>query len=157
MPDRRRVTPDEWPGGRKSEDKKHESMEHQQAVSRLGSSELFRQIEAATDAELDELPFGVIGFDGIGRVTRYNRFEAELARLDPARVKGRHLFTAIAPCMNNPLISGQFRDAQQQGQPLDETIDYVLAFKHRPVPVTLRMLYQPPSETRYLVIHPQLA
>ncbi len=114
--------------------------------------ELYSLLGSATDQELDELPFGVIGFDEGGRITRYNRYESQLSGLSPERVKGRHLFTGVAPCMNNPLISGLFVDARDAGQPLDETIDYVLAFKIRPVAVKLRMLYRPGADTCFVVI-----
>lgn len=109
-------------------------------------------LDSASDDALDQLPFGVIGFDPAGRVTRYNLYESRLSGLSPERVKGRHLFTGVAPCMNNPLISGQFAEARDAGHGLDETIDYVLAFRARPVAVRLRMLYEPGVETCFLAI-----
>ncbi len=114
--------------------------------------QLQQQLLEANDAALDALPFGVIGFDEGGRVNRYNVFESQLSGLSPERVKGKHLFTGVAPCMNNPLISGRFRDARDGGHSIDETIDYVLAFKIRPVAVKMRMLYAPGSATSFLVI-----
>ncbi|WP_345815385.1 hypothetical protein AAGS40_23675 [Paraburkholderia sp. PREW-6R] len=48
------------------------------------------------DAEaLDALPFGVIGFAGDGRVTRYNAYESKCAGLRAANVLGRHLFDEV--------------------------------------------------------------
>lgn len=115
-------------------------------------SDLRAQLESATDEALDQLPFGVIGFDASGRVTRYNAYESQLSGLSPERVRGKHLFTGVAPCMNNPLISGQFSDARESGYALDETIDYVLAFRIRPVAVKLRMLHEPGADVSFLVI-----
>lgn len=122
------------------------------AMMNFDDPQLRQQLHDADDETLDALSFGVIGFDEGGRVTRYNVFESQLSGLSPERVKGKHLFTAVAPCMNNPLISGRFRDARNGAHALDETIDYVLAFKIRPVAVKLRMLYGPGSHTGFLVI-----
>lgn len=116
------------------------------------SFQLHAQLQSATNEALDQLPFGVIGFDANGRVTRYNAYESQLSGLSPERVKGKHLFTGVAPCMNNPLISGQFSDARESGHALDETIDYVLAFRIRPVAVKLRMLHEPGAEVSFIVI-----
>lgn len=115
-------------------------------------SDLHLQLESASDEALDQLPFGVIGFDAHGRVTRYNAYESQLSGLSPERVKGKHLFTGVAPCMNNPLISGQFNEARESGHALDETIDYVLAFRIRPVAVKLRMLLAPGADVSFIVI-----
>lgn len=115
-------------------------------------SDLHLQLESATEEALDQLSFGVIGFDANGRVTRYNAYESQLSGLSPERVKGKHLFTGVAPCMNNPLISGQFTEARESGHALDETIDYVLAFRIRPVAVKLRMLHQPGADVSFIVI-----
>ncbi|MCM0043665.1 MAG: PAS domain-containing protein [Burkholderiaceae bacterium] len=114
--------------------------------------QLLAQLLSATDESLDQLSFGVIAIDAQGRVTRYNRYESQLSGLSPERVKGKHLFTGVAPCMNNPLISGLIREAREAGDALDETIDYVLAFRIRPVAVKLRMLCEPGVDGCYLVI-----
>lgn len=116
------------------------------------ATELPAWLAQASDEALDQLPFGVIGFDAAGRITRYNRYESQLSGLSPDRVMGKHLFTGVAPCMNNPLISGQFSEARDAGHGIDETIDYVLAFRIRPVPVRLRMLLAPGADSCYLVI-----
>lgn len=109
-------------------------------------------LDAASDQDLDELNFGVIGMDEQGVVTRYNQFESRLSRLSAQQVIGRQLFQAVAPCMNNPLIAGHIRAAQKQQVPLDEIVPYVLAFKFAPVAVDLRLLYSPASTHHYLLI-----
>ena len=69
------------------------------------------QLAALSDAELDMLDFGVIGFDGDTVVCRYNKIESTDAGLSPQRVLGQPLFTNVAPCMNNFMVATRFEDA----------------------------------------------
>lgn len=101
---------------------------------------------------LDDLDFGVIGFDAATVVQQYNAFEASAAGLSPQRVLGQPLFTLVAPCMNNFMVAQRFEDAAQSDAPLDETIDYVLTLRMRPVKVKLRLLAGAASGMRYVLV-----
>lgn len=118
----------------------------------FAEAKLHPSLERASQSQLDELDFGVIGFDGPGVVRRYNTFESAAAGLSPERVLGHALFTAVAPCMNNYLVAQRFEDAQALGTPLDATIDYVLTLRMRPVKVKLRLLADPASSMRYVLV-----
>ncbi|MDE2145509.1 MAG: PAS domain-containing protein [Burkholderiales bacterium] len=109
-------------------------------------------LAALSDAELDALGFGVIAFDEQSLVRRYNAFESRAAGLAPERVLGRHLFTSVAPCMNNFMVAQRFEDAAVQGQALDATIDYVLTLRMKPVKVRLRLLAEPGAALRHVLI-----
>ena len=109
-------------------------------------------IRALSDEELNELDFGVIGFDAAGVVRRYNATEARYAGLTQHRVPGKPLFTTIAPCMNNFMVAQRFLDAASAGSVLDVTIDYVLTFKMRPSKVKLRLLAAPKQPLSYVLI-----
>lgn len=106
----------------------------------------------ASDAELDALTFGVIGFDPSGVVCRYNSWESRAAGLTPQRVLGHPLFTVVAPCMNNFMVAQRFEDAAASGEPLDATIDYVLTLRMRPIKVKLRLLAEPGAKVRYVLV-----
>lgn len=110
------------------------------------------RIEALTEAQLDELSFGVIGFDADTTVTLYNTFESKYAGLSRERVVGNPLFTTVAPCMNNFMVAHRFDEATANGTPLDETIDYVLTLRMRPVKVKLRLLARPTAATRFVLV-----
>jgi photoactive yellow protein len=110
------------------------------------------QLATLSDPALDDLPFGIIGFDAEGVVRRYNRFESEAAGLSVSRVVGHALFTVVAPCMNNFMVSQRFEDAQADGQLLDETLDYVLTLRMRPVKVKLRLLARPGAALRWVLV-----
>ena len=114
--------------------------------------DLLPTLDAATDEVLDTLTFGVIGIDADGQVQRYNSLESKMAALSPAKVLGNHLFTAVAPCMNNFMVAQRFEDALADGSTLDETIDYVLTLRMRPIKVKLRLLAATAVARRYVLI-----
>jgi len=109
-------------------------------------------LDAATDEALDLLTFGVIGMDPDGQVQRYNSWESKAAALSPAKVLGHHLFTVVAPCMNNFMVAQRFEDALKDGSSLDATIDYVLTLRMRPIKVKLRLLASPHGARRYVLV-----
>ena len=110
-------------------------------------------LETSVDAGFDSLDFGAIGFDAEGIVRRYNATESRMAGLSPQRVLGSPLFTVVAPCMNNFMVAQRFEDAAASGSALDDTIDYVLTLRMRPVRVRLRLLADPAQPMRYVLVH----
>lgn len=114
--------------------------------------ELFSILTSASSEVLDSLEFGLIGFDAEGLVRQYNAVESRAAGLSPQRVLGQALFTHVAPCMNNFMVAQRFEDAASDGSTLDETIDYVLTLRMRPVKVRLRLLSAPAHPMRFVLI-----
>lgn len=114
-------------------------------------------LNALDDGQLDDLPFGVIGFGRDGIVVRYNRFESEVTGLAIDYVKGKHLFTQIAQCMNNFMVAQRFEDAWTTSHSLDDTIDYVLTWRMKPTKVKLRMLWTEHDKYAYVVLSPRTA
>ncbi len=108
---------------------------------------------AMDEAGLDALNFGVIGFDADTIVRLYNTYESRCAGLSRERVVGHALFTMVAPCMNNFMVAQRFDDAKNEGTALDETLDYVLTLRMRPVKVRLRLLAMPNAGMQYVLVH----
>jgi photoactive yellow protein len=117
---------------------------------------LHGQLAQLNPEQLDRLDFGVIAFDGETKVCQYNQTESDAAGLSAPRVLGQPLFTNVAPCMNNFMVAQRFEDAQDEGGALDDTIDYVLTLRMRPVKVKLRLLAAPGSELRYVLVQRKL-
>jgi len=117
---------------------------------------LHGQLAQLSPEQLDRLDFGVIAFDGETVVSQYNQTESEAAGLSASRVLGQPLFTNVAPCMNNFMVAQRFEDAQDEGSPLDDTIDYVLTLRMRPIKVKLRLLAEPGSAQRYVLVQRKL-
>jgi photoactive yellow protein len=109
---------------------------------------LLGQLEAADAAMLDALPFGVIGMALDGTVTSYNAAESRLAGLTPAKVIGRHFFSAVAPCTNNFMVAHRFETEPD----IDDIIDYVFTLRMLPTKVRLRMLKQANFTHMFLVV-----
>jgi photoactive yellow protein len=114
--------------------------------------DLFPSLAAESAEALDSFDFGVIGFDAETIVQQYNAFESRAAGLSPQRVLGQPLFTLVAPCMNNFMVAQRFEDAAQSGAALDETIDYVLTLRMRPIKVKLRLLAGAAPGMRYVLV-----
>ena len=106
-----------------------------------------------TEGELDELTFGVIGFDGDTAVCLYNTFESRHSGLPRNKVFGNAFFTIVAPCMNNFFFAQRFEDVVATGETLDETLDYVLTLRMRPVKVRLCLIAQPACAVRYVLVY----
>jgi len=125
------------------------------AVTHLGFKDtgMCDRIDTLSASELDDLDFGVIGFDAQTVVRLYNAFESKLAGLSPQRVLGHPLFTVVAPCMNNFMVAQRFEDAADNGTALDATIDYVLTLRMKPIKVNLRLLATPGKALRYLLVN----
>ena len=109
-------------------------------------------LAASNQEQLDALDFGVIGFDADANVQRYNAFESQAAGLSPQRVIGEPLFTNVAPCLNNFMVAQRFEDAAADASELDDTIDYVLTLRMRPVKVKLRLLAGAAGGIRYVLV-----
>ena len=95
----------------------------------FSSPELLDWLQAAPEAEVNALPFGVVALDGDGRACMYSDYESRQAELRRDEVLNCIFFEQIAPCMNNLMVAGRFADARHSSSPLDATLDYVLAFR----------------------------
>jgi len=116
------------------------------------SPKLFATLLFLSAGELDELSFGVIGFDAEEKICIYNTPEAGWAGLDRNKVLGTFMFEVVAPCMNNYLVAQRFEHALQHHEELDATLDYVLTLRMRPTPCALRLLAGPTSRIRFILV-----
>ena len=114
-----------------------------------------KSVEPLSDAELDQLPFGVICLDGSGWIRRYNLAEANFARLDRATVLGKHFFRKIAPCTATLEFEGRFREftARPPNDPGMETFRYVFDFQFGAQEVTIEMVRGNVADRYYLCVN----
>lgn len=105
-------------------------------------------LDRLSTAQLDALPFGVVGLSEKGLVEIYNTTEALMAGLPAATVMGSSFFLSTAQCMNNFMVAQRLEDESE----LDLTLPYVLTFRMRPTPATLRLLKSSLSLRRYILI-----
>jgi photoactive yellow protein len=109
---------------------------------------LLGYLETADTSALDALPFGVIGMTPDGTVTSYNSAESRLAGLTPAKVIGRHFFSAVAPCTNNFMVASRFETEAT----IDDIIDYVFTVRMQPTKVRLRLMKQAGHSRMFLAV-----
>lgn len=128
------------------------NLNHPADALSFDTTALFDALQEGTAELLDQLDFGVIGFDNSGIVCRYNATESRLAGLAHTTVVGQHLFETVAPCMNNFMVAQQFNDALASRTAVDCVMDYVLTLRMRPQRVKLRLLAQPNVNMRYVIV-----
>lgn len=121
--------------------------------TRFDQPGLANLIDSLSEPQLDELGFGVIGFDADGMVRLYNKFESQAAALSPGRVLGFPVFTNVAPCMNNFMVAQRFEDAREANTALDAVVDFVLTWRMKPTNVQLRLLAGPGMRHRFVLIN----
>lgn len=105
-------------------------------------------LEGMGPSGLDELPFGVVGFDQKSVVELYNSTESRMSGLARSTVLGAPFFDAVAQCMNNFMVAQRFEDEPE----LDALVPFVLTLRMRPTRVRLRLLATPSVSRRYVLI-----
>ena len=122
------------------------------SAPQFSQPDLAKVLDGLEVAAMDQLDFGVMGFDNDYVVQIYNRMESSFSGFSPERVLGQHVFVTVAPCMNNYLVAQRFEDAWAADEILDVTLDYVFTFRMRPSSVQLRLLAGPGLKRNYVVV-----
>lgn len=91
---------------------------------------LDQSLAELTSSAIDGLPFGYMVLAKDGTVVRYNRYEAQLARVDADSQIGRNFFSEVAPCTQVQEFQGRFRDFAT-GQRTSSTLSFEFVFKFR--------------------------
>ena len=112
---------------------------------------LLPQLPSLTRTAADAQGFGVVKVADDGTVQLYNRWEAELAGIPADSALGRNFFTQVAPCTNNRLVFGRFRDGVQKGA-LDVEFNYTFTYKMKPTNVAIRLYRDASSATNWVFV-----
>jgi len=103
------------------------------------------------EAALNEASFGIVRLADDGTVAFYNRYESNLSGVPPSDAIGQDFFTQLAPCSNNQLFRGRFKEGVESGT-LDERFSYTFTYKMRPTLVDVR-LYRDDAGHNWVLIH----
>lgn len=109
------------------------------------------ELRRADEAALNDAPFGIVRLADDGHVQFYNRYESDLSGVSPADAVGRNFFTELAPCSNNHLFQGRFRDGVAADE-MDAHFTYTFTYKMRPTLVDVR-LYRDDTGQNWVLIH----
>ncbi|QDU84479.1 Photoactive yellow protein [Planctomycetes bacterium Pla163] len=104
-----------------------------------------------SDAELDELEFGVVKIDDHGFVESYNRYESRLTGLASEDAIGRHFFRDIAPCTNNALFRGLFERGLAENR-LNHLFPYTFTYRMQPTNVKVHLFRDSVTCTNWVLI-----
>lgn len=110
-----------------------------------------RKLSHMGPSEIDELDFGVVRVDDYGRVEMYNDYETRFANISFEAAFGKNFFTQIAPCTNNRLIYGRFKDGILAGE-LDVSVRYTFTYKMRPTLVLIRLYRDPETKANFVLV-----
>jgi photoactive yellow protein len=120
-------------------------------VRRFVAPDLLAQLPKLKPRELNALPFGCVQVDDSGVVMQYNLWEAEFAGVEQAKAIGVNFFRELAPCTNNRLVYGKFKDGIASGE-LDATVSYAFTYKMRPTLVDVHLYREPNTQTNWVLV-----
>jgi photoactive yellow protein len=110
--------------------------------------DLLELLSSSPDAELDQLPYGVVRMNTSGIVNLYNAFESKISCLHRDQALGRNFFEQVAPCTNNFMVAQRMLSEPE----LDAFVPYVFTFRMKPTPVRLRLLRSASSPNMFLLV-----
>jgi photoactive yellow protein len=102
-------------------------------------------------SQADSFDFGVVKVDDSGVIQLYNKYESELAGVAPATAEGKNFFTHIAPCTNNRLFYGRFKDGVAADS-LNVTLPYTFTYKMKPTNVLVQMYRDSATKTNWVFV-----
>jgi len=108
------------------------------------------QLRTASDETLNSANFGIIRLDDDGIVRFFNAYESELSGVDPEEALGQNYFNELAPCSNNRVFYGRFRDGLENGE-MDEHFTYTFTYKMRPTLVDVH-LYRDDAGNNWIMV-----
>ncbi|MFP4227222.1 MAG: PAS domain-containing protein [Salinivenus sp.] len=111
---------------------------------------LGEKLQHASEEQLDNASFGIIQVDDEGVVQFFNEYESELSGVSPDEAVGRNFFTQVAPCTNNRLFWGRFKEGVRRGD-LHETFTYTYTYKMRPTLVDV-LLHRDAAGNNWILV-----
>jgi len=114
-------------------------------------SSLLSNLDMLSRDQANSTPYGVVKVDDAGVVQLYNRWESDMAGVAPTAAEGKNFFTQVAPCTNNRLFFGRFKDGVSKGE-LDAEFNYTFTYKMRPTNVSIRLFRHRNSRTNWVFV-----
>ncbi len=112
---------------------------------------LLNNLDVLGRDQANAAPYGVIKVDDSGVVQLYNKWEADMAGVPVGSAEGKNFFTQVAPCTNNRLVLGRFKEGVAKGE-LDAEFNYTFTYKMKPTNVGIRMFRHKPSRTNWIFV-----
>jgi photoactive yellow protein len=113
--------------------------------------ELLANLPSMKQTQMDMLDFGCIKLDDEGRILNYNRWQGEFAGVDPQEALRKNFFRELAPCTNNRLVFGRFKQGVTDGA-LDVVVSYAFTYKMRPTLVKVHLYRDSATRTNWILV-----
>jgi len=117
----------------------------------IATQDFLDRLPGMSPHEFDTLDFGVVGVDDAGIIKVYNSYEANMAGLDQHSVQSKNFFTHVAPCTNNRLVYGKFKDGVAANS-LQVEMAYTFTYKMRPTNVDIQLFRHTGSGTNWVLV-----
>ena len=101
--------------------------------------------------ELDKLEFGCVKVSDAGVVLAYNRWESEFAGVPQETALGTNFFRELAPCTNNRLVFGRFKDGIAANH-LNAIVTFAFTYKMKPTLVNVHLFREPVTSTNWVLV-----
>jgi len=115
------------------------------------NDEELAKLPTYTQAQMDEMNVGIVKVDDSGVIQMYNAEEGRIGNVAPASVIGKNFFTEVAPCTNNRLFYGKFKEGVAAGE-LDTTMPYTFTYKIKPTLVDIRLYHDKGSKSNWVLV-----
>lgn len=112
---------------------------------------VLKKLPNLSAAELDALSIGVVKVDDKGTIQMYNKEEGRIGNVNPASVIGKNFFTQVAPCTNNRLFFGKFKEGVASGN-LSFAMPYTFTYKIKPTNVMIQMYRDNGTNTNWIIV-----
>jgi photoactive yellow protein len=110
-------------------------------------------IESMTEKDLDALPYGAIQLNTMGKVLKYNAYEARLSGLAKEDVLGKNFFKEVAPCTDVKEFYGRFLEGVNKRN-LHCKFRYHFSFRRNPIDVTVTLFLSERDGTVWVYVQP---
>ena len=118
--------------------------------------DILTKLGSLTRAEIDAAGFGIVKVDQNGKILMYNRYESDLAGVASTAAEGKNFFTDVAPCTNNKLFFGKFKNGAEAGE-LNTAFNYTFTYKMKPTNVAIHLLHDKSSKTNWVFVQKRAA
>lgn len=112
---------------------------------------VLKKLPNLSAAELDALSIGIVKVDDKGTIQMYNKEEGRIGNVNPSSVIGKNFFTQVAPCTNNRLFFGKFKDGVATGA-LSFSMPYTFTYKIKPTNVLIQMYRDNGTNSNWIIV-----
>lgn len=125
-----------------------------QTHSREELDALIQRVDGLSELELDGLPLGMIQLDAQGKILKFNRTEASLARIKAKEQIGRSFFNEVAPCTRVREFYGRFQEGVR-AKSLYQTFGFIFRFAHGARHVAITLFYSDKTDSVWVLVSDQ--